>query len=509
MKTLKKRLIALMLVFSVMVGCSLGSYQNASASSGWEEKVAGAVSSTIPLGYVAYLAFSMLGIGVTMTDYDSVAEAGQAMWAEFETWYYESYVPTVEAYKNNVEKAKVALANWTAQAVVGLYVKTGEIWKALVAFSQHVKATLNGDISTDVEIDNANVKYAYGGAVIKKDCSLEIDSSFLNSYSHIHSYQGPSTLRITNVKKDSPIYMRILYEKLCEDGIFYGRVLSYMFYSRKDFSFDVSLPGGDSFVAISGNNYKKGYGSLVGCSYHYNYEVDNYGNTTVVAPYNFVCALDSSVYYNYTGYSVTSRIVESIVNDVFIDDIDDSVTDIPIDNVDDTIDATLSNTWVIDDTATLSDTLANADAISIADADSKALTKDKIKEIEKTLDDAATRDITLSEALERVNAQPVETTDIPAFPSDDDSTKSNLFVKGLEEIFPFCIPFDIYKLFSVLSAEAKAPKIKWKFHVLNKDYSLNIDLKEWDSVAEIFRLMECIAFCIGLAMITRDRMIKS
>lgn len=504
---MKKRIVALTLIFAIMVSCSLGTYQTVSAdTTSWEEKVAGAVSSTIPLGYVAYLAFSMLGLGVAMTDYDSVAEAGQAMWDEFETWYYDSYIPTVEAYKDNKEQAQIALANWLAQAVVGLYVKAGIVWEALTAFADYVKATLNGDISTDVESDNANVKYSHGGVVIKKDCSLEIDSSFLTSYSHIHSYQGPSTLRITNVEKDSPIYMRILYEKLCKDGIFYGRVLSYMFYSRKDFSFDVSLPGSDSFVAISGNNYKKGYGSLFGCSYHYNYEVDNYGNATVVAPYNFVCALDSSVYYDYTGYSITSSIVESIVNDVFIDDIDDSVTDIPIDNVDDAVDATLSNTWVIDDSISIPDTLANADAISIADADSKALTKDKLKEIEKTLDDVATRDITLSEALERVDALPVSSSNIPV---TDTPANSDLSLLGLEKVFPFCIPFDIYKLYSVLSAKPVAPKFTWKFKVLKKTYKLDIDLSDWNEIAELLRLMEFLAFCLYLAYVTREKMVKA
>ena len=77
----------------------------------------------------------------------------------------------------------------------------------------------------------------------------------------------------------------------------------------------------------------------------------------------------------------------------------------------------------------------------------------------------------------------------------------------LNQIFPFCIPFDIYNLLSCLCAEPEAPKISWTIPLSAvglEDCNVEIDLKTWDSVAQIFRNMELLAFCIGLAFVTRN-----
>ncbi len=90
-------------------------------------------------------------------------------------------------------------------------------------------------------------------------------------------------------------------------------------------------------------------------------------------------------------------------------------------------------------------------------------------------------------------------TDIPSYTLD------------LTDIFPFCIPFDIYEFLSILAAEPEAPVFHWKVPVpqLGTEYEVEVDLSPWDNVAKLFRTLELLAFIVGLAMMTRDKFIRS
>ena len=85
-------------------------------------------------------------------------------------------------------------------------------------------------------------------------------------------------------------------------------------------------------------------------------------------------------------------------------------------------------------------------------------------------------------------------------------------IAGLEKLFPFCLPFDLIDFIKVLDAPAEAPKftIPFKYPTRNgmATYDIVIDLSNFDSVAELLRDMECLAFIVGLIMITRSRMIR-
>lgn len=78
-------------------------------------------------------------------------------------------------------------------------------------------------------------------------------------------------------------------------------------------------------------------------------------------------------------------------------------------------------------------------------------------------------------------------------------------VPGLETIFPFCIPFDIYAFCSALNADPVAPSFEWRMQYapLDLDYTFVIDLEAFDGVAQVLRTMELLAFCVGLAFWTR------
>ena len=75
---------------------------------------------------------------------------------------------------------------------------------------------------------------------------------------------------------------------------------------------------------------------------------------------------------------------------------------------------------------------------------------------------------------------------------------------GLQSVFPFCIPFDLYNFVACLAADPVAPSFTWRFYVPGIcDESIEIDLSEFDAAAQILRTMELLLFCVGLAFVTR------
>ena len=78
-------------------------------------------------------------------------------------------------------------------------------------------------------------------------------------------------------------------------------------------------------------------------------------------------------------------------------------------------------------------------------------------------------------------------------------------VQGLQNKFPFCIPWDIKNCFSKLnSGSREAPRISWHFNPnSNIDYTFELDLEDFEAVATLLRTLELIAFIVGLAFATR------
>lgn len=80
---------------------------------------------------------------------------------------------------------------------------------------------------------------------------------------------------------------------------------------------------------------------------------------------------------------------------------------------------------------------------------------------------------------------------------------------GLQNVFPFCIPFDIYAFFECLAADPVAPSFTWRFYVPGIcDEEIELDLSDFDSVAQVVRTMELLAFIVGLAIVTRNRFLR-
>lgn len=85
------------------------------------------------------------------------------------------------------------------------------------------------------------------------------------------------------------------------------------------------------------------------------------------------------------------------------------------------------------------------------------------------------------------------------------------YLVQFRDFFPFCIPFDLYDFITVLSAEPEAPVFHWEIPVpqLGQTFELEVDLSAWDDIAVLFRNLELLAFIFGLAIITREKFLRS
>lgn len=77
---------------------------------------------------------------------------------------------------------------------------------------------------------------------------------------------------------------------------------------------------------------------------------------------------------------------------------------------------------------------------------------------------------------------------------------------GLSDVFPFCIPFDMYDLMTVLAAEPKAISFDYTFYMGEDlgEYTYTVDLSIFDPVAKVIRTMELLLYMYGLMLVTRS-----
>ena len=94
-------------------------------------------------------------------------------------------------------------------------------------------------------------------------------------------------------------------------------------------------------------------------------------------------------------------------------------------------------------------------------------------------------------------------------PDTGKDTDNNSFTADLKELFPFCIPFDIVDCFRLFNAEPETPRVKFPIHfgIVDKDYTFDIDLKDFNDVAGVCRTSFLILFMVGLGFAT-SRVIK-
>lgn len=98
----------------------------------------------------------------------------------------------------------------------------------------------------------------------------------------------------------------------------------------------------------------------------------------------------------------------------------------------------------------------------------------------------------------------IDTTLNPVLDDYKAETEVNGQHVGLGDVFPFCIPFDIYDMLKGLAANRQAPHFEWNLKYKDLvDYTFVIDFEQFETVAVVLRTLELLAFCVGLAFVTR------
>ena len=94
---------------------------------------------------------------------------------------------------------------------------------------------------------------------------------------------------------------------------------------------------------------------------------------------------------------------------------------------------------------------------------------------------------------------------VPAVPDVELGSIGQYTVTGLSDVFPFCIPFDMYDLMSILCADPHAISfdVTIDFGYFG-EHTISIDLSLFDPVAKIFRTMELLLYAFGLMFWTRS-----
>lgn len=87
----------------------------------------------------------------------------------------------------------------------------------------------------------------------------------------------------------------------------------------------------------------------------------------------------------------------------------------------------------------------------------------------------------------------------------EESSQDDFKIEDLEKVFPFCIPWDLYYLLAIFTADPVAPNFNWHFNfAMAGEYDFYVDLSSFDAVAQVCRACETVLFCVGLALVTRN-----
>lgn len=104
-----------------------------------------------------------------------------------------------------------------------------------------------------------------------------------------------------------------------------------------------------------------------------------------------------------------------------------------------------------------------------------------------------------------VNDTPLDDIDVTGYLDLDDTLDRFQFPSSISTKFPFSLPFDIYNLFNVFSADPVTPKFTVPLDMTSvggEVYNIDIDLSDFDDIANIVRWLLYGLFLIGLIILT-------
>lgn len=104
-----------------------------------------------------------------------------------------------------------------------------------------------------------------------------------------------------------------------------------------------------------------------------------------------------------------------------------------------------------------------------------------------------------------VNDTPLDDIDVTGYLDLDDTLDRFQLPSSISTKFPFSLPFDIYNLFNVFSADPVTPQFTVPLDMTSvggEVYNIDIDLSDFDDIANIVRWLLYGLFLIGLVILT-------
>lgn len=112
--------------------------------------------------------------------------------------------------------------------------------------------------------------------------------------------------------------------------------------------------------------------------------------------------------------------------------------------------------------------------------------------------------------LTQVRAESAELEDTIEIADGVGSPTLDNYTLDLTKFFPFCIPFDLHDMLELLKSSPAPVSVTWVFDFGDLgDYSMIIDLQDFNMIAQTLRTMELLSFCFGLALATRKLLMGS
>lgn len=567
---MKKKFFCLFLSFYLIFSNLFITYDTAYATgldavAGWEAAVAGLGGTLLlPFGQVAFLLFSLFGVTVAVNNGETIKEAGQDMWDSFTDWYENTYLPGLDVAHEKKENLMQELMNWEEKAEDGVFSKVSQVWDALGEFADYVKENIKKKNETlDTTVPSSSYELDAAGRILVNDkfSLLEVSNDFYNvswEYWHssdfYHKNQVPLKAHLKNNASDV----------LCAYGTYMlvadrSYLLFRIFYSAKPF--ELKLDGGISHNSFS-NFVSSRHCSIENSSFDYYTTIEHISKTSdddlssaqkaipfsASIPLTFSMVWDKEKYPNDAdimnsgqtfdvdrGYSVDTDfgydVLFPLISREFLKKPGEQEKD---NEHETTLPGVLGKDW---------NTVAGQDKANVQEDDetivltgegirSKEKTKEKeqaaetemegvlsnVSDVSKSKEKTKEQSEALEKAYERAGVKGVSDEkevekEISKNVNLPSSENSEYQLKGLETVFPFCIPFDIYDFINCLSASPKAPKFTYKFYNQKKNGkkgydNIEIDLSAFDDLAEFLRLCELLLFVVGLAFVTRSHYVK-
>lgn len=480
----KRRALCLLCSAGILVGSVMGAYKDAYASS----IVIG--GGTVAVGEaVAYL-LGVFGLAAASAavyqSKDALKEWGNDMLDDFQSidWNLESH---------KVDPTTQELLDWIDDVAKGTIDTSSKCWTAFKEWCDMLRndaesgaGNAEGSITsgehaiydgysvfTNIGFNNAigGREYVYTQSVDVYTC-FSYGSTGKSCYA-FYASTGPFKIRTVNANGTASVNSGGTYAQTMKiDGVthtYYGVMSS-----------------GNAY----GNEADEKYGLLSGVVY------SPYGLQLKDFVQDFVLNPDAEVTYPVEGEAVTT-VIDVGLEDVWErDGTYENVTVVGVDSIPGTVEVPIDWTKVGTIVEVLEGMLTGVTDIGETLTGAGVIVVDGVTG--NVVDDTGVTDV------------PVD--DVISYPLTPPADMESYTLAGLEKLFPFCLPFDLIDFLNVLSAEPEAPyfeiPIPYPAPGGMKEYTVVIDFSQFDGVAAILRNMECLAFIVGLCVLTRDKMIR-